>query len=349
MKKRIICVFLFCFSKSVVSIEKPFFMSEEVVNVFVWSGYFPQRVIQAFEAETGIRVNHSTYINNEVLFAKLRATPDHEYDVIMPSSYFIGRMVRHKLLQPIDFSKLSHIEQMDPIFDFPTHDKKFAYSVPYMWLATGIGINTKYHKKNHVKSWVDLWNLQCRDQLLMLDDAREDFSVALLTLGYSVNSTEKVEVKEAFSKLKSLMRNIKLFNSDAQNSIYLDEDITLGMEWNGDIFLSSQENPHLEFIYPEEGFVISIDGFAIPASAKHVENAHQFINFMLRPEIAREICVEIGFPHINKNTMKLLPQKMKNSPILYPSEEVMKRGIFQEDVGEVASLYEKYFEKLKLE
>ncbi len=321
----------------------------KVVNVYTWSGYIPDSVIQKFEEETGIRVNYSTYVNNEVLYAKLKANPDSDYDVIMPSSYFADRMIKQGILQKIDYQQLVNAKQLDSIFPNPTFDPKNEYSVPYLWTSTGIVVNAKYYEVNQITKWLDLWDPQYRDKLLVLDDAREDFSMALLTLGYSVNDENEQHIRAAFERLKSLMRNIKIFNSDTQHSIYLDEDITLGMGWNGDIYLAARENPALKFVYPEEGFIVSIDGFAIPKSAKHVENAHRFIDFVLQESIAKKICLETGFSTVNRNVISSLPEAIRNNPISYPDAETMKRAAFQADVGKAVPIYEKYFERLKLE
>ena len=173
--------------------------------------------------------------------------------------------------------------------------------------------------------------------------------MALIALGYSVNDQDPEHIKAAFEKLKALMPNIKLFNMDAQRSIYLDEDITIGMGLNGDIFLAKAQNPYLQFIYPQEGFVITLDSIAIPVGAKHVANAHRFIDFVLRPEIAKQITLESGFSTPNLAAKELLPLQIRTDPILYPDVETLKKGQFHAGVGEATPLYERYFERLKLE
>ena len=268
---------------------------------------------------------------------------------MIPSSYFISRMVKQGLLQKIDKSKLTLLNNINPVFLNQVHDLKNEYSIPYLWNSTGIAVNARFHDVRNVNSWVDLWSARYQDQLLVLDDTREIFSIALLALGYSVNETDPKAINEAFQQLKLLMRNIKLFNLDATRSIYLDEDITLGMGWNGDIYLARQENPNLQFIYPKDGFLISLDCMAIPKGAKHVEYAHRFIEFVLRPEIAKQISLDTGFSTVNQAALNLLPEAVRQDEILYPDARTMERSQVLNDVGEAALLYEKYFERLKLE
>ncbi len=323
---------------------------EKVLNVYTWANYLPDSVIQRFEKETGIRINCSTYVNNEVLYAKLKANPESDYDIVMPSTYFIGRMKDQNLIQKIDKSKLTHFKNINPIFLNKEYDVFNEYNIPYLWTATGIAINQKYHPSiSKMTSWQNFWDPQYKDQLLILDDTREVFSVALMTLGFSINDTQAVHIKEAFKKLKMLMKNIKLFNTEIQRAIYLDEDVTIGMGWNGDIYLVREQNPNLQFIYPTEGFIIALDCIAIPKGAKHVDYAHEFIDFVLRADIAKEIALESGFSTANIAAIHLLPEQVRLDPILYPDADTMKRGQILMGVGKEAQLYEKYFELLKLE
>jgi spermidine/putrescine transport system substrate-binding protein len=319
-----------------------------MLNVYTWSDFLPDAVIKQFEQETGIKINHSTYMSNEVLYAKLKTNMGEGYDVIMPSAYFVNRMVSQDLLQKIDIKKLKHVKYLNPEFLNKEHDPRNEYSLPFLWSSTGLVINTKYHDKKEVTAWGNLWDKKYKNDLLLIDDVREIFSMALLVLGDSVNDTNPQNIKAAFEKLKLLIPNIKLFNTDTVRSIYIDEDITIGMGWSGDIYTARRENPDLAFIYPEEGFVISLDCLAIPKKSKNVVNAHKFIDFLSRPEIGKQIAMETGFATTNLKAVDLLPEAMRQSPILYPDKETMKRGYLLLDVGDAAPLYEHYFERLKL-
>jgi len=322
---------------------------EKILNIYTWADYLPQSVIQQFEKKTGIHVNHSTYINNEVLYAKIKANPDAGYDIIMPSAYFVNRMKNQELIQKIDKSKLVNFKNINPIFLHREYDLNNEYSIPYLWTATGIVINKKYHPSHQITSWENFWHPQYKDQLLILNDAREVFSVALMTLGFSVNEVLPERLKESFKKLKVLMRNIKLFNTEIQRAIYLDEDVTMGMGWNGDAYLVAEQNPNLYFVYPKEGFIIALDCITIPKGAKHVEYAHQFIDFVLQAAVAQDIALKSGFSTANLAAMRLLPEKVRLNPILYPDAQTLERAQFLIDVGGAAKIYEKYFELLKLE
>lgn len=321
----------------------------KVVNIYGWTGEIPDFVVRQFEKETGIKVNLATYENNEIMYAKLRASKNPGYDLVMPSSYFVDRMRRQNMLEKLDKTKLTNWKNLNPDFLHPPYDPKTEFSLPYIWGVTGIFVNSRYHQPESLKSWTALWDKRFRDQLMLIDDTREIFSAALLTMGYSVNDTNPEHIKAAYLKLKELMKNVKVFSSDTVISIMVDEDATVGIAWNGDAYKAWQDNKDIRFVYPEEGFVIWVDTFAIPKTAPHKDNAYAFLNFILRPDIAEKIAMETGYPTTNLTAQKMLPAEVRNDPTIYPSKEVMKRGQFQTDVGdETLAIFEKYWEDLKM-
>ncbi len=157
--------------------------NEKILNVYAWSGVIPDAIIQQFEKETGIKVNFSTYDSNEIMYAKLRANKDAGYDIIEPSSYYIDRMRRQNMLEKLDKSALPNFKNLSPDFVNPVYDPHNNYSIPFIWGVTGIFVNKAYHDPANIKKWADLWDKKYADQLLLLDDSREVFSMALNVLG----------------------------------------------------------------------------------------------------------------------------------------------------------------------
>ncbi len=252
------------------------------------------------------------------------------------------------MLIPLDKSKLPNFKNLNPELLNKNFDPNNIYSIPYLSTSTGIAYNDQYFAKGSITRWQDLWDKRFSGQLLILDDVREVFSMALLSLGDSPNSTDPQHIQLAYRALVKLLANIKLFNDEAVKAIYIDDDATVGMAWSGDIFLASQENSHIQFVYPQEGFVISLDSIVIPRHAPHTANAYQFINFVLRPDIAARISQATGYMSPNLAGQALLPADMRNNPIIYPDQETLKRGYFQTDAGDASALYEKYLERLKI-
>lgn len=317
------------------------------VNIYIWAGYLPTSVIEQFTKETGIKINLAEFDSNETLFAKLKTSPKAGYDIIVPSSYYVDRMQRQGMLYKIDKNRLSNFKYLNPAFLHKPFDPNNDFSIPYIWGSTGIVINKKYFDSKTINKWSDFWEPRFADQLMVLDDMQEAFSMALITLGYSINDRDPKHIYEAYLKLNSLMPNIKIFTSDSEKNIYIDEDVSVGMGWSGDIFDARQENNDLEYIYPADGFVIWLDCLAIAKNAPHVEQAYALINFILRPDIAKQISLETGYSLPNSAAVKLLPKDMQNDPIANPEAKVIAKGQFQQDLGDSVELYAKYWDALK--
>ncbi|NNM59601.1 MAG: spermidine/putrescine ABC transporter substrate-binding protein [Legionellales bacterium] len=332
-----------------VFLSVPAFGAKEIVNVYAWSGEIPDAVITQFQKETGITVNFSTYDSNETLYAKLKAVNNPSYDVIEPSSYYVDRMRREGMLEPLDLSKITNIQYIDPEFLNGDYDPQNKYSMPNLWGVTGIFVNKKYFDPATIQRWSDLWEPRFANQLLLLDDVREVLPMAMMSLGFSANDSNPTDIKLAYEHLLQLRNNIKLFVSDAAASIITDEDATVGMTWNGDLYRAQLDNPNLVFIYPKDGFVIWVDCFAIPKNAPHYQNALKFINFMMRPDIALQSSMAYYYATPNLAAQKLMPANIRTSSIIYPSHDILKNGQFQTDLSEQSlNLYAQYWEMLKL-
>ena len=330
-------------------IHTSLYANENVVNVYAWSGIIPDSVLRQFEQETAIKVNFSTYDNNEVLYAKLRASPRQLYDVIEPSSYYVDRMRKQDMLEPLDKTQLSNWRNLNPDFLNSAYDPKSQFGMPFSWGVTGIFLHTRYFSSEQITQWSDLWDKQYKNQLMLLDDAREVFSMALIALGYPINNADPKQIKTAYSKLKKLMPNVKVFTSETAIPIMIDEDATLGMAWNGDVYKARLENKQLQFVFPQDGFMIWVDNLAIPKGAPHKDNALRFINFLLRADVAKTIALYNNYATTNLTAQRLLPPEIKDNPVIYPSSKLLRRGVIQTEVGDQAiALYEKYWEALKM-
>ncbi len=324
------------------------YADDDKLYFYNWSEYIPSSILKEFTKETGIKVIYSTYESNETMYAKLK-TQGEGYDLVVPSTYFVSKMRKEKMLMEIDKTKLSHFKDLDPNYLNKSFDPDNTYSIPYIWGATGIGINTDMADKTSLTSWDDFWNPEWEGQLMMMDDAREFFHIALVRLGYSTNTTEPKEIEAAYHELKKLMPNVLVFNSDFPANPYLAGETPAGMLWNGSAYIARQEGASIDIIWPEKGAIFWMDSLAIPAGAKNIEAAHKMIDFLLRPENAAQIALEIGYPTPVKTAHSLLPKEFAEDPSIFPPQKVMENGFWQDEVGEASVLYDEYFQKLKVE
>ena len=322
----------------------------KLLNIYIWGNYLSAEVVREFTKETGIKVNVTECDNNETMFIKLRMLKKVDYDLVMPSSYFVDRMRKLKMLHPLDKTKLSNLVHIYPDLLNKPFDPGNRYSVPYFWGTTGILVNAQYLDPKSIKGWKDFWQPQYHHQLMILNDLRDVFSMALLKLGYDANDSDPKHVEQAYLELRKLLPNVKIFSVDTIPNIYVDEDVVIGMAWSGDGRIAMEENSNLKFIYPEEGFALWLDSFVIIKDAPHVDNAYRFLNFILRPEIAAKLAIAFGYSTANKTAAELVKQqKNTNLGIDEPKELILKKGVFQLDLGEeVMGWYRKYWERLKI-
>ncbi|MBU2611121.1 MAG: spermidine/putrescine ABC transporter substrate-binding protein [Chloroflexi bacterium] len=326
---------------------------EKVLNLYAWSEYIPQALLDGFTQETGIQVNYDTYSSNEELLAKLQAGAS-GYDVIVPSDYTVVILTKQGLLEEIDLSKIPNFKNIAEELKNPYFDPGNKYSVPYQWGTAALAINTEKVTRPITK-WADIWSPEFEQQIVLLDDEREVLGMVLMTLGYDRNSTDPAQLEEAKQRFMELMPNIRLFDSDSPKTALLAGEVSLGLVWNGEAAIAYSENPAIAYICPEEGCSIWYDNLAIPKSAPHVANAHLFIDYVLRPEVSLLITAE--FPYSNPNAAALELLKTQD-PAAYeaymgyeatnPPLDWLPRMHPVMDVGEATILWDRIWTEVKV-
>lgn len=321
----------------------------QVLNLYNWSEYMPQEVMTRFEEETGIQVVYTTYDSNEAMYARLKLLDNSAaYDLSVPSTYFVSKMRNEGLLMPIDRSKIEGFDQLDPELINLDIDQNNEYSIPYLWGTTGLGVDTATINGEPVTAWADLWDERFKGRVILTNDMREVFHLALRVLGYPGNSTDPRQIEEAYEKLTELMPSVRTFNSDAPRMPFLEGEVDVGMIWNGEAVMGKEVLETLDYVYPQEGIIVWLDSFVIPKSAKNPDAAHKFISFVLRPDIAALISADIGYATPVLPARKLLDASVANDRASYPTAEDMVNAEFQTDIGDEAlQIYAKYWEKLK--
>ena len=317
--------------------------------IYGWFNSIPDSVLKQFTDETGINVTFSPYENNETMYAKLMLISNQpSYDIVFPSTYFITKMIKANLLEELDKSKIKNFKNINKDFLNLSFDLTNAFSIPYVLYFTGIMYNSKF-VKDPIQSWNDLFNIQYKKKVLLLDDVREIFHIGLNLLGYSVNSTDENEIKQAYLKLKSVISHIKLFASESTKKYFLSDEVVIGMNWNFDSYEVMQKNDDLKFIYPKEGAIFSMDNFVILKNAKNKENAYKFIDFIYRTDITKTIIETIGLNIPNTSAKDILTPILKNNEIIFPNHEVIQNSIMHNDLGNNIDTYIKYWSMLKVE
>ena len=319
--------------------------ADRVLNLYLWSGYLEPETVRAFEERFGARVNLEFYDSNEAVLAKLQSG-NVAYDVVVPSDYMVTILVKENLLHPLDYTRLPNVEHLDPKFMGIPGDPQNRFSIPYTWGTTGIGFR-KDKVKGPVTGWDALWAPAHRDRILMLDDVRESFAAALRRMGESINTTDPrilAKARDLLAEQKSLLR---AYNSSNFEDALLSGDAWVAQAYNGQIYRAHLEDPNVEYVIPEEGSTLSVDSLVIPVSAPHKALAHDFINWVLSPQVSAEITNTTLWSSPNLGARPYLRKEVRESPILFPPEDRLARLEMMHDLGDTTVLLFRYWTEIK--
>lgn len=317
------------------------------LNLFNWSEYMPQSVIDKFEEKYGVKVNYGTYSSNEEMLAKLMAGAS-QYDLTVASGYMVDIMAKKGLLQEVDFNYIPNFKNIGDEYKNTEFDPGNKFSVPYMWGGSVIAVNTD-KVTIPITGYKDLWDPSLKNSLVVLDDHREIIGMALMKLGYSSNETDEKKLEEAKEELKKLIPNIKAYDSDSPKTLLINGEAKAGLVWGAEAYLAQQENPSIKPVLPEEGISLWQDSFVIPKDAPNKRAAEEFINFILDPEISAEISKEFPYANPNMAAHQFIDKKVLENPAVYPPAEALAKGEYIKDVGEATAIYDRIWSEIKTE
>lgn len=310
------------------------------INVYNAGEYIDPQILKDFEKETGIKVVYDTFASNEDLYIKI-ASGNTPYDVIVPSDYMIERLKNEDRLQKLDLNKIPNAKNVKEEFKHSAFDKDDEYSLPYFLGTVGIVYN-KTMVKGPITSWNDLWDKQYTNQIIMYNSQRDSIAVALKKLGYSMNSTDEKELEEAKKELIAQKPLVYAYLTDDGRDVIVQGDAAMMVMYSGDAAYMINENENLDYVIPKEGSNIWMDSMVIPKDAENVDSAHEFINYMLKPEVAAknaQYCM--GYTSPVEGAREMLPEELKNSKVAYPDYKNLPELEFYKDLGESVKLYDR--------
>lgn len=319
---------------------------KETINFINYAANIPDGLLKDFEDETGIKVNMETYSEPEEMYAKLSSGTS-KYDVVLSADYMVQRLIQENRLQKLDFSKIPNFENIHEDHLGKLADPKNEYSVPYMSGTIGILYNTDLVKEN-VDSWKILWDDKYENNVIMMDSMRDSIGVALKSLGYSVNTTNKDELKQAEEALKELnATNIKAWKTDEMLDMMIAGEAAFAVIWSGEGLNLEAEHENLKYIVPNEGANFWIDSLVIPKESEQKDNAEAFINFLCEKEPAFAIAEEIGYTTPNKLAREAQEDDIKNNPNAYMPKELVDKCEAYGYLGDNLKLYEEVYNSVK--
>ena len=321
------------------------------LNVFNWGEYISDGsdgsldVIAAFQRETGITVNYTTYESNEAMYAKIKSGSV-GYDVIIPSDYMIHRMKNENMLKEIDFSKISNYKYIDERYKNAYYDESNKYSAPFSVGLVGL-IYNKTMVSGTPDSWGVMWDERYKGNILTFNNSRDAFAIAQFYLGIDVNTTNKADWDKAADKLieqNPLLQGRvmdEVFNKMEANNA------AIAPYYAGDYLTMADVNPNLEFFYPKEGTNIFVDAMCIPSSCQNYEAALMFINFMLEPEVALANAEYICYASPHTAVVNNPDYSLLGNEYLYPENlDEIKTEYYYDLDNETREYFEKLWEKV---
>lgn len=315
------------------------------LHVYNWSDYIEPELIARFEKEMNCRVVMDFYDSNESLYAKLKAGAT-GYDIVVPTSYMVNIMADQGMLLPLDHSQIPNIQYVDPAYLKFSMDPGMTYSVPYMIGTTGIGYRQD-KVPDFEASWTVFANPAYAGRVTLLNDMREVIGAALLSLGYSLNSTDDRQLQEARDVVIAWKKNIAKFESDQYKNGLVSAEFVISQGYSGDVMQVMEESEEIVYAVPQEGTSIASDDMVILKDAPEPELAHAWINFMHTPEVAAMNTDYVWYLAPNTAAYPLMSEEIRNEPTVFLSEELISKSESILDLGEDNAKYIRIWDEIK--
>lgn len=322
----------------------PFAVSAAELNIYNWGDYINPEVLTRFTEETGIEVSLDTYGTNEEMLAKIQSGAT-GYDIVFPSVHMRDIMQKLGLLHDAKVNTLEGFENIDPANMRSLIDPESSYCLPYAWGAVGVFYNKE--EAGEITSWDDFFALPDKGKkITVLDDLRETIGMALIKNGYSVNSTDSDELKEAEAWLLERKDKISAFSYDIV-SLVQSGDIAAAHWYVGATLYTLQDPEKLGFVIPEEGATMYQEDICVLENAPNKDSAIAFMEFYMQPEIAALNTVQQVNGTANMPARDLLPDELKANPNTNPPAEVVAKLQIFEDLGNDLRKYNRVWTKVK--
>ncbi|UIJ71314.1 polyamine ABC transporter substrate-binding protein [Aurantimonas sp. HBX-1] len=315
---------------------------ERVVNVYNWSDYIDQSILADFTKETGIRVVYDVFDSNEIVETKLLAGGT-GYDIVVPTGTFLARQIKAGVFQPLDKSKLTNWDNLDPqvMERLARYDPENKHAINYMWGTTGLGLNVAMVKERLGEdAKLDTFDLLFDPEtaakladcgIYVLNTPEEVVPAALNYLGLDPNSDEREDLDKAQELLLSIRPYVRKFHSSEYIEALANGDICMALGWSGDILQARDraaeagQGVEIRYVIPKEGAVTWLDNMAIPADAPNVEEAHEFLNYIMRPEVIAKATNYVNYANGNAASKEFVNKDILEDPAVYPPEETRER------------------------
>ncbi len=313
---------------------------ERELAIYIWSDYLAPDTVPNFEREFGVKVSLDFYDSNEEMLAKLQAGA-RGYDIVVPSTYIVEVLIALDLALPIHRRHLSNWGNLSPIFLDRSFDPKNAHTVPWLWGITGYA-----YRKDFVpdppESWSIFLDRRYHGKMTQMDDGRDVIGAWLRYRGHSLNSTDPAQLEAAKRDAVAAKANLKAYISAPVKGQLISGDVWVAQLWNGDAEQARMEQPNLGYIVPKEGCTLWLDSLVMPLGARHPRAAHEFMNYILRPDVGAAIATATGY-----GTPNVAAQAKQEQPVAYPTGAELARLEYQHDLGRETATWDQVWTEVK--
>ncbi|MCR5591203.1 MAG: spermidine/putrescine ABC transporter substrate-binding protein [Lachnospiraceae bacterium] len=318
------------------------------LTVFNYSEYLDPEMIAKFTEETGIEIKYEEATTPEELYTKYSSGAI-SYDLLCTSDYMVKRLIDEGQAQEIDFSSLENYKNIDPKFEklSESFDPGNKYSLPYFWGTVGILYNTKMVKEP-VDSWDVLFSGDYSGQIIMQDSMRDSFMVALKYLGYSLNTKNEEEIKDAAALLKKQKSDVSSYLVDEARDEVVAENAVMAVVYSGEAYLGNEYNPDLAYVVPKEGSNLWIDSWIVTKNCKNTDAARKFLDFLCREDVASANFEYIYYSTPNKAAVDAMDEELRSNPAVVPTDDSIKNCEVYEAFDEKTNaLYNELWKEIK--
>lgn len=312
--------------------------SKPKLYVFNWGDYINTEIISDFEKEFDCKVVYRDFATNEDLYVKITNSKD-PIDVIFPSEYMFERMKKENLLEKIDTNKITNLNNLNEIFSKKNVDPSNEYSVPYFWGTVGIVYNSEKYPDGF-KKFADLWDEKYAKDIVIYNSQRDVFMMALRKLGYSMNTRDRDELEKAKEELMKQKPLVYGYLGDEIKDVLAAEEANIGLVYSGDAGFITNLNSKYKYVLPEEGTNLWFDVACIPKQFQNKELAEEFLNYLLRPEVAAKNAEYLQYATPVTKALELLPEELVNNKALYPDDKDLENTEVFHDISDIIKLYD---------
>lgn len=327
-------------------------VTSKALNLFVWTEYVPQDIVDCFELVYGVTVNKVEYSSNEEMYAVL-SSGDVAYDLAQPSDYIIQTLIRNGFAQRLDKSRLPNLVNLDPAFANVLGDDNGEYVVPYQ-----AGTQAIVYDASQVSvppaSWNDLWRPEFVGRIVSVDEPRSIIALALVSEGLNPNTRNPADLEAIRPKLSQLVAAVARFDNITPKEALLDGTAVVGYMWSAEAELAMRANPNLRYAYPQEGVILFEDGFVILPNAPHPDAAYAWLNYILQGNVFWLMLRDYPYTMPNRAALEYARDNQPdlyaayiNSPVLNTPTDVWAKGIVLNDVGEAQMYYETLWHEVR--